>query len=192
MARRAPLVLAGTLAGLVGLLSFRTTPAAVSLVGTTPSSSTPTTAPATATTAGASPPTTSGSRRSHAVTTTPVTHAPTTVVAPTTTTPTTTTTTTTTASGLRSATGPKVNYVYGILSVTVTASGSQITSVKIATLDDGGNPQSQYIDQQSIPMLISQVMAAQSSHIQGVSGATYTSEGFYTSLLAALKQLGLK
>jgi len=93
---------------------------------------------------------------------------------------------------VRSATGPSVNYFFGTLSVKVTASGSTISSVSIASLSDGGNPRSQSIDQQSIPMLIQQVMAAQSSNIQGVSGATYTSEGFYTSLLGALKQLGLK
>jgi uncharacterized protein with FMN-binding domain len=64
--------------------------------------------------------------------------------------------------------GPAVNYNYGILSVKVTVSGHKILKVGIASIDDGGNPRSQYIDQQSIPMLKQQVIQAQSAHIQGV------------------------
>lgn len=183
--RRAPFVISGTLVGLVSLLSFRSTPAAVSLVGTTQAPTTSTPSTTSTTPAGASPPTTGAGQHPHGATTTTTPASPPTTVAPTTTVP------TTVSGGVRSATGPQVNYVYGVMSVSVTASGSKVTSVKIATLNDGGNPQSQYIDQQSIPYLIQQAMAAQSSKIQGVSGATYTSEGFYTSLLAALKQLGL-
>jgi uncharacterized protein with FMN-binding domain len=185
--RRAPFVITGTLVGLAGVLSFRSAPAALSLGGLGASAPTTTSAPSTApatttsapgaatttTLAGASPPTTV-----HAT----VTTAPPTTIAP----------TTTVAAGVRSATGSVVNYYFGTMSVKVTASGSKITAVTIASLNDGGNPRSQYIDQQAIPMLIQQVMAAQSSQIQGVSGATYTSEGFYTSLLGALKTLGLK
>jgi uncharacterized protein with FMN-binding domain len=79
-----------------------------------------------------------------------------------------------------------------VLSVRVTVSGSKITKVGIASLDDGGNPRSQFIDQQSIPMLEQQVMQAQSANIQGVSGASYTSAGFVQSLQGALHTLGLK
>ena len=97
----------------------------------------------------------------------------------------------TTAAASRSATGPVVNYYFGTVSVKVIATGSKITSVSVASLNDGGNPRSQYIDQQALPMLIQQAVAAQGANIQGVSGATYTTEGFYTSLAAALKDLGL-
>jgi uncharacterized protein with FMN-binding domain len=75
--------------------------------------------------------------------------------------------------------------------VSVTVSGKKITKVRIASLDDGGNPQSQSIDQQSIPMLEQQTLQAQSANIQGVSGASYTSAGFAQSLQAALSKLGL-
>jgi uncharacterized protein with FMN-binding domain len=78
-----------------------------------------------------------------------------------------------------------------VLSVSVTVSGTKITKVGIASLDDGGNPRSQYIDQASIPLLEQQAVAAQSANIQGVSGASYTSAGFEQSLQAALKQLGV-
>jgi uncharacterized protein with FMN-binding domain len=92
----------------------------------------------------------------------------------------------------RTAVGPQVDYSWGILSVRVTVSGKKIVNVRIATLDDGGNPRSQMIDQQSIPMLEQQVMQAQSANIQGVSGASYTSAGFVQSLQAALQSLGVQ
>ena len=95
-----------------------------------------------------------------------------------------------TASSSRTAVGPQVNYSYGTLSVSVTVSGTKITKVGIATIDDGGNPRSQNIDQNSIPVLEQQAVAAQSASIQGVSGASYTSAGFKQSLQAALQQLG--
>jgi uncharacterized protein with FMN-binding domain len=69
-------------------------------------------------------------------------------------------------------------------------SGSKITNVQIASLDDGGNFRSSMIDQQSIPLLEQQALQAQSANIQGVSGATYTSQGFIQSLQGALSSLG--
>jgi uncharacterized protein with FMN-binding domain len=93
-------------------------------------------------------------------------------------------------SSTRTAVGPQVNYSWGVLSVSVTVSGTKITKVGIASLDDGGNPRSQSIDQASIPLLEQEAVAAQSANIQGVSGASYTSAGFEQSLQAALKQLG--
>ncbi|MFI5036649.1 MAG: FMN-binding protein [Acidimicrobiales bacterium] len=169
--RRAPLVITGTLVGLAGVLSFRSAPATLSL-GALGSATTPTTT-APRTTVAATPTTVPST----------ATPSPSTV---------TTATPTTVAAMARLATGATINYYFGTMSVKVSADGSRITAVSIASLNDGGNPRSQYIDQQAIPMLIQQVMAAQSARIQGVSGATYTSEGFYTSLLGALKQLGLK
>ncbi|HJZ00178.1 MAG TPA: FMN-binding protein, partial [Streptosporangiaceae bacterium] len=94
--------------------------------------------------------------------------------------------------GTRTATGPAVNYNYGALSVSVTVSGSKITHVGIASIDDGGLPRSQLIDQQAIPLLEQEAMQAQSANIQGVSGASYTSTGFQQSLQAALQTLGFK
>ncbi len=102
-----------------------------------------------------------------------------------------TTTTTAAPTGVRSATGAAVNYYYGVLSVKVTVNGTQITDVSIASLNDGGNGYSSYIDGQSIPQLKQQAMSAQSANIQGVSGASYTSQGFQQSLQSALSKLGL-
>jgi len=176
--RRAILVIGATVVGLVAVLSFHTTPAKLTLgslsAGTTPRSTTTTTP------AGASPPTTGPPPPTP--TTAPVAQSPGTTSPPTTTAPATT----------RSATGPSVNYNFGLISVTATVSGSKLTNVSIASLDDGGSPRSQSIDQQSIPILEQQALQAQNANIQGVSGASYTSAGFQQSLQAALSQLGFK
>jgi uncharacterized protein with FMN-binding domain len=84
-----------------------------------------------------------------------------------------------------------VNYNYGVLSVSVTASGGKITAVQLASIDDGGNFRSQSIDQQSIPILEQEALQAQSANIQSVSGASYTSAGFQSSLQSALTKLGM-
>jgi uncharacterized protein with FMN-binding domain len=99
--------------------------------------------------------------------------------------------TTTVPSATRTVTGAAVNYRYGIVSVSVTVSGDKITRIGIASLDDGGNFRSQSIDQQSIPILEQQALQAQSADIQGVSGASYTSQGFAQSLQSALGKVGL-
>ena len=101
-----------------------------------------------------------------------------------------TTTTTAPASSSGTATGEAVNYNYGVLEVAVTVSGGKITNVSVPQLDDGGNPRSQSIDQQSIPILEQEVMQAQSANIQSVSGASYTSAGFIQSLQNALSKVG--
>jgi uncharacterized protein with FMN-binding domain len=85
-----------------------------------------------------------------------------------------------------------VNYNYGDLSVSATVSGTELTNVTIASIDDGGNFRSQSIDQQAIPVLEQEALQAQGANIQAVSGASYTSEGFVQSLQSALGQLGFK
>ena len=157
-------MITATAAGLIGVLEFHTRPAPVSL-GTIPAAG----STAAASPAAASP----GPRRlpSRGSTRSAAPSQP---------------------GGTRTATGPQVNYNWGVLSVTVTVSGTKITKVGIASLDDGGNPRSQFIDQQSIPILEQEALQAQSANIQGVSGASYTSAGFTQSLQAALQQLGIR
>jgi uncharacterized protein with FMN-binding domain len=87
-----------------------------------------------------------------------------------------------------SATGASEQYGYGVLSVKVTVSGSHITDVSIVNVQTDAS-YSQYIAQQSIPYLRQQVLSAQSAHIDGVSGATYTSEAYALSVQSALDQL---
>ena len=177
--RRAPVVIGATVVGLIGVLTFHTKSAPVnlgSLSGTsaTQGSTTTTTAGSSAgnNAGGASSPPKSGSN-------TGTSTAPSTNTA------------TSSPSATRRATGAAVNYQYGILSVSVTASGKRITKVTIGSINDGGNFRSQSIDQQSIPILEQQALQAQNANIQGVSGASYTSAGFEQSLQSALGKLGL-
>jgi len=199
--KRSPIVAVGTVVGLASVLSFHTSPVKLTL---SPTTGPTTTLPATTTTTKKSTTTTSPVTTTTAKTTTTTTKSsgssPTTTVKPTTTTtaaPTTTTTvkptttTTAAATGVRTVTGPLVNYYYGELSVKVTANGKKITAVTIASISDGGNPRSIQIDQYSIPILEPEAIAAQSYNIQSVSGASYTSAGFAMSLQYALKKLGI-
>ena len=165
-------MLGGTLAGLIGVLAFHTTPARSSFA-TVPGAAT---SPGPA--AGASPAATSPSTASGGGPTAGASPKPTAASQP--------------AAASRTTVGPSVNYNYGILSVRVTVSGKKIVKVGIASLDDGGDPRSVSIDQQSIPILEQEVMQAQSANIQGVSGASYTSAGFVQSLQSALHSLGMQ
>jgi len=92
------------------------------------------------------------------------------------------------AGAVRSAAGTTVPYGYGKLAVTVTARGNQITSVAVTTLQTD-EPYSQHLAGQVIPTLRSEVLSGQTASIQAVSGATYTSEAYARSLQAALDTL---
>jgi uncharacterized protein with FMN-binding domain len=92
------------------------------------------------------------------------------------------------AGAARTATGAVVQYGYGELSVTVTVRGSQITAVSVPVLRTA-EPYSQQLALQVIPMLRSEVLAAHSARIHGVSGATYTSVAYAQSIQSALDKL---
>ncbi len=169
-------MITATVVGLIAVLEFHTRSSAIS-VATIPAAGAAATSPAASAparggsgTAGASAAKTAGSKSAAGAT--PKANSP------------------GTPSSTKTAVGPEVNYSWGVLSVSVTVAGAKITKVGIASLDDGGNPRSQSIDQNSIPLLEQQALAAQSANIQGVSGASYTSAGFKQSLQAALQQLG--
>jgi uncharacterized protein with FMN-binding domain len=79
---------------------------------------------------------------------------------------------------------------YGLVQVKITVAGSRITAVRLAKLTSP-DPISAQINAQAAPILIRQTMQAQSAHIDGVSGASYTSAGYVQSLQAALDRAGL-
>jgi uncharacterized protein with FMN-binding domain len=81
------------------------------------------------------------------------------------------------------------SYRYGELSVTVTESNGHITDVEMASLNET-DPRSVQIDNDAIPQLRQEVLDAQSARIDGVSGATFTSEAYASSVQSALDQLG--
>ena len=79
--------------------------------------------------------------------------------------------------------------MFGPVQATLTVRNGKITWVKITAPQD--NPTSAYINQQVVPMLRSETLKAQSSNINGISGATVTSDAYYQSLQSALTNAGL-
>jgi uncharacterized protein with FMN-binding domain len=86
------------------------------------------------------------------------------------------------------ATGAAVNFGYGRIAVKVTVRGHRITAVSVASLHTL-DPTSQQISGQAIPTLRNEVLSAQSASINAVSGASYTSFGYAKSVQAALDKL---
>ncbi len=81
--------------------------------------------------------------------------------------------------------GAGVSTRYGEVQVQVTIAAGTITDVSALQLTDR-DQRSVQISNHAAPVLRSQVLAAQSAAVQSVSGATSTSEGYLTSLQAAL------
>jgi uncharacterized protein with FMN-binding domain len=85
-------------------------------------------------------------------------------------------------------TGSVVNINYGNVQVQITVVDGKITEAQALQAPSG---RSDRFTQYALPILRSQTLAAQGSNIQGASGASYTSYGWYTSLQAALAKAGL-
>ena len=79
---------------------------------------------------------------------------------------------------------------WGPVQVQITVSGGQITSVK-ALQWPNGDQRSQSIAQQSIPYLIQQTLTTKSANVLGVTGASYTSDGWRRSLASARSKAGI-
>ncbi|GHB87852.1 hypothetical protein GCM10010348_00950 [Streptomyces anthocyanicus] len=90
-----------------------------------------------------------------------------------------------TSSGTRTVTGPAVQTRYGAVQVQLTLDGSRIVAAR-AVQSPGGDPRSRQINASAVPALIRETLNAQSAHLDTVSGATYTSEGYIGSLQSAL------
>lgn len=84
--------------------------------------------------------------------------------------------------------GSVVNVNYGNVQVQITVVNGKITDAQALQAPTG---RSDRYTQYAIPVLRSQTLAAQGSNIQGASGASYTSYGWYTSLQSALAKAGL-
>jgi FMN-binding domain len=74
---------------------------------------------------------------------------------------------------------------WGPVQVQVTIAGGKITEVTVLQ-QPNGNDRDQEINSYALPQLREQVLTAQSANIDGVSGATVTSDGYRQSLQAAL------
>lgn len=85
-------------------------------------------------------------------------------------------------------TGPSVFVNYGNVQVKITVVNGRITDAVAVVAPSGRNDR---WTNMAVPILKQQTLKAQSANIQGASGASYTSYGWYTSLQGALAQAGL-
>lgn len=76
---------------------------------------------------------------------------------------------------------------YGTVQVQITINGGKITDAQAIRYPTGENQR--YTDR-AIPIMRQNTLAAQSSNITGVSGASYTAYAWYVSLQSALKKAG--
>ena len=88
-------------------------------------------------------------------------------------------------------TGSVSNTQFGPVQVQITVSNGTITAAKALQFPNR-DFRSQSISSQAIPYLVQETLAASSSNIQGVGGASYTSQGWYDSLVSALAKAGMK
>ncbi|WUH89511.1 FMN-binding protein [Streptomyces sp. NBC_00433] len=89
----------------------------------------------------------------------------------------------------RTVDGDTVQTRYGPVQLRITLNGGRITAVSAIRVPDG-NPRDREIAGFAVPQLTQEALAAQSAHIDTVSGATYTSEGYVQSLQSALDKAG--
>ncbi|HUD81105.1 MAG TPA: FMN-binding protein [Patescibacteria group bacterium] len=87
-------------------------------------------------------------------------------------------------------TGSVANAYYGNVQVEATISGGKLTAVKFLQYPNTHST-SVLINQQAIPYLQQEAIQAQSSKVQLISGATFTSQAFTQSLANALSQANL-
>ena len=84
--------------------------------------------------------------------------------------------------------GDTVQTAYGPIQVSVTFTGKKITGIQeLQAPNDQGR--SVDINSQAAPILAQEVLASQSAHIDTVSGATYTSDGYAQSVQSAIDKL---
>ena len=192
MIRKTALLVTGTIAGVVGVVSYNPPQLNTSIAsaGDTaqPQSSTSADAGTQASKSPAQPaPTTSTSKKSSTKTTS--TNAQSTKAsASTSPTPTTTTTQSSGVSGTFK--GDTSQTRWGPVQVEIVVTNGKITDVKTLQYPNGDR-RSQNISSQVIPWLQEETLQVQSANISGISGATYTSGGFQASLASAIQKAGL-
>lgn len=86
-----------------------------------------------------------------------------------------------------SYTGASESTQFGNVQVKVVVSGGRITDVVALQLTSMGG-RSVQISNYAAPILRSEVIAAQSADVSTVSGATYTTDGYLSSVQSALDQ----
>jgi len=94
------------------------------------------------------------------------------------------------STGTKTVTGNSVDTRYGPVQVRLTITNGTISNAAAIAY-----PQEQLMDQQinaqAVPILQQETVTAQNAHIDAVSGATFTSDGYIQSLQSALDKAGL-
>jgi uncharacterized protein with FMN-binding domain len=163
--RRAGFALLSTIAGLVGLLSFKTHTTSVA----SPPAAVSTTGPGTTAGAGSS-----GSQSSSASASASPTSG----------------STKSSNSSTKTVTGSAVDTQFGPVQVRITVTNGKVTTATAVEYPNT-DPRDQQINAYAIPVLEKETVGATSANIDMVSGATYTSEGYLQSLQSALNAAGL-
>ncbi|MCX4553993.1 FMN-binding protein [Streptomyces sp. NBC_01267] len=86
-------------------------------------------------------------------------------------------------------TGDPVDTQYGTVQVSATLARGRITAIRVLRAPDS-NGRDQQIAAYALPRLTREALGAQSAHIDAVSGASYTSQGYVRSLQSALDRSG--
>lgn len=86
-------------------------------------------------------------------------------------------------------TGPVVQVKWGQVQVRATLAAGRITAVDVLRTPDE-NAHDRQVNAVAVPVLVRETLAAQSTRIDMVSGATFTSGGYVRSLQAALDRAG--
>jgi uncharacterized protein with FMN-binding domain len=85
-------------------------------------------------------------------------------------------------------TGDPIDMSYGIMQIAITVVNGKITDAQAVRVPSARNDR---YTNMAVPVLRQKTLAAQSSQITGVSGASYTSFGWFKSLQSALTKAGL-
>ncbi|MET8437022.1 FMN-binding protein [Streptomyces sp900116325] len=91
------------------------------------------------------------------------------------------------STGTGTFTGAPIDTQYGPVQVAAILTKGRLTAVKVLQAPDQ-NGRDQQLADYALPRLTQEALGAQSAHIDVVSGASYTSQGYIQSLQSALDQ----
>ncbi len=83
--------------------------------------------------------------------------------------------------------GKSIDAYYGIVQIRVAIQNERLANVQFLQYPSDRST-SRYINGEAMPLLISEAIQVQSAQVDGVSGATFTSQAFQESLASALIQ----
>ena len=194
MIRKTALLVTGTVAGVVGVVSYNPPQlnATIAPSGATPQpqTSTQTTTQNSNQSPAQPAPTTSSSKKASSKTTSTTTQTQNQNTQEVTTSPTPVATTKQSSGITGTFKGDTSQTRWGPVQVEITLTNGKITDVTTLQYPNGDR-KSMNISSRVIPWLQEETLQVQSANISGISGATYTSTGFQSSLASALQKAGL-